>query len=86
MQIPTCLTPGPCVSRPTATNISINLVSTRASIKTRIAGTFVDVCEKKEDLRGICTLFIVIKTALFLNALTEKSLGRRPTGTRKTLS
>jgi len=41
--------------------------------------------KKQKDLRGICTLF-VIKTAVFLNALTEKSLGRRPTGARKTLS
>ena len=67
MQMPTCLTPGSCVSRLTATNISINLVSTRASVKTRIAGTFIDVCEKKKDLRGICNLFVT-KTAVFLNA------------------
>ena len=32
MQMPTCLTPGSCVSRLTAKNISINLVSTRASV------------------------------------------------------
>ena len=42
----TSLTVNSSVSSRTVTNISVNPVSTRCSVKTRITGTFIDLCVK----------------------------------------
>ena len=44
-KVPTCLALSSSVPRLTGANISINLVSTRSSVWTRITGTFVDICK-----------------------------------------
>lgn len=44
-----------CIGGLTATNISINLICTQASVETRITGTFVDICVNEIFGGSLCS-------------------------------
>ena len=48
----TSLTANSIVSRLTVTNISINPINARPSVQTGITGTFVDICNKRQQTLG----------------------------------